>query len=137
MVNQNWKSVLAVVTSCGNLHIFELPQAVSWDGRSPAEAFMSLYPPKKFDSDKDWVRKDTIVRRLTPTQTLDLTICGLTIPNMRKRQLEIVEEKGQRTGMGARARLMKAVNAGAQRAMKCTLRLSSATDASEWVALLD
>ena len=137
MVNQNWKFVLAVVTSCGSLHIFELSPAVNWEGRTPIDAFKSLYPSNKVVSQRDWIRKDTIVRRLTPTQTLDLTICGLTIPNMRKRQLEIVEEKtGQGANMGARARLLKAVNAGAQRVMRCTLRLSSPAEASEWAALL-
>ena len=136
MVNSNWKEVLALVTSCGNLHIFELSQDGNWSGRTPAEAFQSLFPSKTFESQQDWIRKDPIIRRLTPTLSLNLRICGMMIPNMRKRQLEIVEEKGkERRHVGAR--FLKAVNAGNQRAMRCTLRLSSISDASEWVALLE
>jgi hypothetical protein len=136
MVNATWKIVLAVVTSAGNFHVFELPQGTDWMARTPPEAFRALYPSMEFDSQTAWTadRKDPIIKSLTPTISLDMRICGFTVSNMRKRQFDVVEDRGaQKVG----SRFLKAVNAGSLRSTRCTLRLAFASDAFEWVALLE
>jgi hypothetical protein len=135
IVNAAWKTALVVVTSQGNFHLFEVPETSDRTGKTPFDAFKALYPSMDFDSPNSWVsgRKAEILRSLTPASTLNLRKCNMTISNLRKRQLDITEERSQTGG----SRLMKAVNVGAQRQKKCTLRLPSATDASEWVAMLD
>jgi hypothetical protein len=112
--------------------VFQLLEAK----QTPLEAFKSLYPPMDFDSPNSWTsgRKADIIRSLTPIISLDVKKCNMVISNMRKRQFDVVEERAQATGG---SRLLNAVNAGAQRQKKCTLRLGSASEASEWVSLLE
>lgn len=131
MVNSNWKNVLAVVTKEGNFHVFLLVEA----NPSPKEAFKSLYPPMTFESVESWTRKVDIIKSLTPTTSLDLKKCSISISTLQKRQFDVVEERPAATTGGSR--FMNAVNAGTQRQKKCTLRLASATEASEWVSLLE
>jgi hypothetical protein len=133
LVNTAWKPTLAVVTSEGNILLFETPEAPN----TPSEAFKSLYPAMNFDDASAWLggRKTDIVKSLTPSVSLKLTRSSMVISPMRKRQLEITEEQPQGTGT-ARARFINAVKAGTQQC-KCTLRLQSATDATEWTNLLE
>lgn len=133
LVNTVWKPALAVVTSEGNILLFETPEAAN----TPSEAFKSMYPPMTFENPEEWLagRKADIVKSLTPSVSLKLTRSALVISPMRKRQLEITEEKPQAAGT-AKARLISAVKAGTQQ-FKCTLRLPSASDATEWTNLLE
>lgn len=135
IVNAAWKVALAVVTSSGNFFLFEIPDGANWMGRTPAEAFRALYPPMKFDSEKSWTagRKFDIVRTFTPILMLDMRKCNMTISKMRQRQFDVAEEGSHIPG----SRFLNAVNAGQQRAKKCTLRLPSASDALDWVVELE
>jgi hypothetical protein len=122
-----------VITSDGMFHLFELPDSSS--GTTPLEAFKSLYPPMKLETPVEWVQeRKEIVRGLTPYLTLNLPKCNITISNMRKRQLDVVEERVQVQSGGSR---LSRLNANAQRQKKCTLRLGSASDAAEWVSQLE
>lgn len=133
LVNSAWKPALAVVTSEGNILLFETPEAAN----TPSEAFKSLYPPMNFDNPDTWLagRKADIVKSLSPTVSLKLTRSSMVISPMRKRQLEITEEQPQGTGT-AKSRFINAVKAGTQQ-FKCTVRLPSTTDAAEWTNLLE
>ena len=135
IVNTNWKPALSVFTSDGNMHIFELP-ASGASSSSSLEAFRSLYPSMAFDNSLGWVqgRKSDIIRGVTPYQTLFIGKCRMTISNMRKRQFDIVEEGGDSSGRLGGNRLLNAANAQLQ---KCTMRLPSASDTAEWVAILE
>ena len=135
LVNTTWRPALAVITSEGNILVFETSEI----SKTPTEAFKSLYPPMNFDNPDTWVsgRKAEIVKSLTPSVTLKLTRSTLVIPPMRKSQLEITEEKQVGAGGGtAKARFMNAVKSRTQQT-QCTLRLPSATDANEWANLLE
>lgn len=132
LVNNAWRPSLAVVTSEGNLLIFETAEV----SNTPTEAFKSLYPPMSFDNLETWTagRKVEIVKSLTPSVSLILTKSTIAISRMQKRQLEIAEDKPQgRAG----SRIMKAVKTGGAQQSKCTLRISSAADATEWMNLLE
>ncbi|KAL3917473.1 MAG: hypothetical protein SGILL_004698 [Bacillariaceae sp.] len=135
LVNTAWKPALAVVTSEGNILVFETSEIA----KTPTEAFKSLYPPMNFDDPNTWVsgRKADIVKSLTPTVSLKLTRSNLVISPMRKSQLEIVEEKAQAAlGGTAKSRFMNAVKSTGQQT-KCTLRVPSSTDATDWANLLE
>jgi hypothetical protein len=132
LVNNAWRPSLAVVTSDGNLLIFETPEAAT----TPTEAFKSLYPPMNFDDADTWMngRKAEILKSLTPTLSLKLIKSSIVVSRMQKRQLEIAEEQTQgRAG----ARFMNAVKTGGVQQSKCTLRIASAGDAAEWMSLLE
>ena len=133
LVNNAWRPSLAVVTSEGNLLIFETTEAAT----TPTEAFKSLYPPMNFDNPSSWLdgRKAEIVKSLTPTVSLKLTKSTIVVSRMQKRQLEIAEENTQQVRAGAR--FMNAVKTGGVQQSKCTLRISSASDAAEWMNLLE
>ena len=135
IVNTSWKPALSVFTSDGNMHIFELPTTGGMPSTS-LEAFRSLYPSMAFDNSLGWVqgRKNDIVRGVTPYQTLFVGRCKMTISNMRKRQFDIVEEGGETTGRLGGNRLLNAASAQLQ---KCTMRLPSASDTTEWVSILE
>lgn len=140
LVNTAWKPSLAVVTSEGNMLVFETPG----NPNTPIEAFKSLYPIMNFDDQNTWVngRKYDIVKSLTPIVSLRLTKSTLAIPQMRKNQLEITEE----TGAAAGSRFMNAVKSGVRQTKStlsgaqqtnCTLRLPSPSDAADWINLLE
>jgi len=140
LVNTAWKPSLAVVTSEGNMLVFETPG----NPNTPIEAFKSLYPIMNFDDQNTWVtgRKYDIVKSLTPIVSLRLTKSTLAIPQMRKNQLEITEE----TGAAAGSRFMNAVKSGVRQTKStlsgaqqtnCTLRLPSPSDATDWINLLE
>ena len=115
MVNAIWKPALAVVTREGNIHVFELSERKD----SPSEAFKSLAPNMNFNSLNTWVsgRKLEIVRTLTPIVSLDMNRSKIIVSTLRKRQLEIVEERSETEG---RSMLRNAMNAaGGQRHKKC------------------
>jgi len=137
LVNTTWKPALAVVTSQGNLLVFETSEMA----RTPTAAFKSMYPPMNFDDPSTWVsgRKAEIVKSLTPAVSLKLTRSSLVIPPMRKSQLDITEEKQPSAGsVNAKSRFMNAVKSKAMgEQTKCTLRVPSATDATEWANLLE
>jgi hypothetical protein len=135
LVSTVWKPALAVVTSEGNILVFELSEVA----KSPTEAFQSLYPPMNFDDPNTWVsgRKAEIIKALTPAVALKLTRSSLILPPMRKSQLEITEEKTPLPSGGtAKSRFMNVVKSTAQ-VNKCTLRVSTATEANEWANLLE
>jgi hypothetical protein len=134
IVNAAFKAVLVVVTSEGNFHVFQLPEGKSRPGQTSFEAFKALCPATDFDSPNTWVsgRKAEIVRSLTPVLTLNLRQSNMVISKLRNRQLEVIEEKAS-----GGSRFLKAVNAGAQRAKRCTLRLASAADVSDWATMLE
>jgi hypothetical protein len=135
IVNASWKVALSVITSDGNMHFFELP-ASAGATMSSQDAFKLLRPSMKFEDAASWVqgRKTDITRGLTPYETLDVSKCKITISNMRKRQFDLLEERPGMEGKSAGSRLLNAANAQLQ---KCTLRLPSASDTAEWVALLE
>lgn len=140
LVNTAWKPSLVVVTSDGNMMVFE----TNGNANTPPEAFKSLYPRMNFDDQNTWLagRKADITKSLTPTVSLRLTKSNLTISQLRKSQLEIIEERDVVAG----SRFMKAVKSGVRQTKstlsgaqqtKCTLRLHSPSDASEWASLLE
>ena len=135
LVNTAWKPSLAVVTSEGNLLVFETTGSAT----TPPEAFKSLYPQMNFDDQNTWVngRKAGIAKSLTPIVSLRLSKSNIVISQMRKSQLEITEETND---VAAGSRFMKAVKSGVRRAQqttKCTIRLPSPNDASDWANLLE
>jgi hypothetical protein len=135
LVSTVWKPALAVVTSEGNILVFELSEVA----KTPTEAFQSLYPPMNFDDPNTWVtgRKAEIIKALTPAVSLKLTRSNLILPPMRKSQLEITEEKSQFPAGGtAKSLFMNVVKSTAQ-PNKCTLRVPTATEANEWANLLE
>jgi hypothetical protein len=135
LVTTVWKPALAVVTSEGNILVFELSEVA----KTPTEAFKSLYPPMSFDDPNTWVtgRKAEIIKALTPAVSLKLTHSSLLLPPMRKSQLEITEERAPLpVGGTATSRLMNAVKSTGQQT-KCTLRVPTATEANEWANLLE
>jgi hypothetical protein len=135
LVNTAWKPALAVVTSEGNILIFETSEVAN----TPTEAFKSLYPPMNFDDPATWLsgRKAEIVKSLTPAVSLKLTRSNLVISPMRKSQLEIIEDKPQASPGGtAKSRFMNAVKSTGQQ-NKCTLRVPLAADATDWANLLE
>jgi hypothetical protein len=135
LVNTMWRPALAVVTSEGNILVFETSEIA----KTPTEAFKSLYPPMNFDNPDTWIsgRKAEIVKSLTPAVSLKLTRSTLVIPAMRKSQLEITEEKKVvPSGGTAKARFMNAVKNRTQQ-NQCTLMLPSAAEANEWANLLE
>lgn len=139
IVNNSWKASLLIVTQEGNFHVFELPGVeVSVIGLSPAEAFRFLYPAMTFDSFDSWVqrRKYEMVRRLTPAVSLNLRRCKVGVSRMIGREFEIMEEEVQTRNSFFGENIIKAVKEQ-QRPTKCTLRLSSAQDTSEWVGMLE
>lgn len=139
IVNSSWKASLLIVTQEGNFHVFELPGAeASVIGLSPAEAFRFLYPAMTFDSFDSWVqrRKYEMVRRLTPAVSLNLRRCKVGVSRMISREFEIMEEEVQTKNSFFGENIIKAVKEK-QRPTKCTLRLSSAQDTSEWVGMLE
>lgn len=140
LVNTVWKPSLAVVTSEGNLFVFE----TTGNANTPPEAFKSLYPQMDFSDKNIWVigRKTGITKRLTPTVSLRLSKSSILISQLRNSQLEITEE----TNAVAGSRFMNAVKSGVRQTKstlsrtqqtKCTLRLHSPTDATEWASLLE
>ena len=54
LVNTAWKPSLAVVTSEGNLLVFE----TMGNANTPPEAFKSLYPQMNFDDQNTWVAEE-------------------------------------------------------------------------------
>lgn len=139
LVNTVWKPSLVVVTSEGNLIVFE----TTGKSNTPPEAFKSLYPQMNFDDPNSWVigRKSGITKSLTPTVSLRLSRSNIIISQLRKSQLEITEEMNTPAG----SRFMNAVKSGVRQTKsklsgvqqtKCTLRLSSPTDAANWANLL-
>ncbi|KAG7355639.1 hypothetical protein IV203_000325 [Nitzschia inconspicua] len=136
LVNTAWKPALAVVTSEGNILVFELSDVA----KTPSEAFKSLYPPMNFEDPNIWIagRKAEIVKALTPTISLKLVRSTLLLPPMRKSQVEIIEEKEQMAPGGtAKSRFMNAVKSTTTQQNKCTLRVPTATEANEWANLLE
>lgn len=137
LVNTAWKTSLAVVTSEGNLLVFE----TIGNANTPPEAFKSLYPQMNFDDPNTWVngRKAGIAKSLTPIVSLRLLKSNIVISQMRKSQLEITEEKSD-AATGSRfmsaMRQTKSKLSGTQQT-KCTLRLPSPTDAADWARLLE
>jgi hypothetical protein len=131
MVNKEWKVVLAVVTAEGNFHLFYVPVSIGAN-LTPFEAFKKLYPAMEFGAPKTWIqgRKEQIVKSLTPYMTLNLSKCTVSISKLRQRQFDIVEEREK--GAGNRF-----LNANAQRQKKCSLRLSSARETTDWVSVLE
>ena len=131
IVNKTWKVALAVVTSEGKFHLFELPEASS-AGMDPREAFKALYPSMAFDKPETWVqgRKTDLVKAFTPHLTLDLSKCTIMVSKMQKRQFDLVEEKPQTGGN-------RLFPTNSQRQKKCTLRLPSASNTTEWVGILE
>jgi hypothetical protein len=132
MVNKEWKVALAVVTAEGNFHLFYVPVATIGAHLTPSEAFKKLYPAMEFGTRESWVRgrKEQIVKSLTPYMTLNLSKCTISISKLRQRQFDIVEEREK--GAGNRF-----LNANAQRQKKCTLRLQSAKETTDWVSVLE
>jgi uncharacterized protein GlcG (DUF336 family) len=128
MVNKEWKVTLAVVTAEGNLHLFYVPVATIGADLTPSEAFKKLYPAMEFGTPETWMqeRKEQIVKSLTPYMTLNLSKCTISISKMRQRQCEIVEGAGNRF-----------LSANVQRQKKCTLRLPSAKETTDWVSALE
>ena len=140
LVNTVWKPALAVVTSEGNLLVFE----TAGNANTPPEAFKSLYPQMNFDDPNTWVtgRKADITKTLTPIVFLRLLKSNVLVSQMRKSQLEITEERDEVTG----SRFMNAVKSGVRQTKsklsraqqtKCTIRLASPTDATAWADLLE
>eukprot|EP00537_Pseudo-nitzschia_pungens_P001030 CAMPEP_0172362406 /NCGR_PEP_ID=MMETSP1060-20121228/6015_1 /TAXON_ID=37318 /ORGANISM="Pseudo-nitzschia pungens, Strain cf. cingulata" /LENGTH=994 /DNA_ID=CAMNT_0013084903 /DNA_START=192 /DNA_END=3173 /DNA_ORIENTATION=+ len=125
LVNTAWKPSLCVVTSDGNMLVFGTPDKAN----TPPEAFKSLYPRMNFDDPDTWVtgRKVDMVKSLTPMVCIRLTKSTLALSQLRKSQIEITEEVDTVAG----SRFMNAVKSRAQQT-KCTLRLPSNTDASDW-----
>ena len=140
LVNTVWKSSLAVVTTEGNLLVFETMESAN----TPPEAFKSLYPRMNFDNKNTWMagRKTDITKRLTPTVLLRLSKSTIVISQSRQSQVEITEE----TNAVAGSRFMNAVKSGVRQTKsklsraqqtKCTLRLPSPTDATDLASLLE
>eukprot|EP00536_Pseudo-nitzschia_multiseries_P006064 jgi/Psemu1/303828/fgenesh1_kg.125_\ len=129
LVNTAWKPSLCVVTSDGNMLVFE----TSGKANTPPEAFKSLYPTMNFDDQNTWVagRKVDIVKSLTPIVSIQLTKSTLAVSQLRTSQIEITEAIDAAAG----SRFMNAVKSRAQQT-KCTLRLPTSTDADNWVNLL-
>lgn len=143
LVNATWKMALVVVTLEGNLVILPLPDDAKI-GCDPMEAFRSLCPAQTFDTVGNWTRTNDIAKNLTPTMILSLVHSSFSIPNkMQPTQLQIVEEfRGTSNGAGAGAgtgRFLRAVRAAAdsQFSKKCTLRLTSASETTEWMHVLE
>ena len=139
LVNASWKEVLVVVTLEGNLVVLTLPDDFKI-GSTPKEAFQSLHPAQVFGAVEKWTRSNEIAKNLTPTLVLSLTHCRFSIPNKNQaNQLQIVEEaRGTDNGTGT-GRLMRAVRAAADSpfSKKCTLRLLSASETTDWLQLLE
>jgi hypothetical protein len=131
MVNKEWRVTLAVVTAEGNFHLFHVPVATI-GALTPFEAFKKLYPAMEFGTPGTWMqgRKEQIVKSLTPYMTLNLSKCTISISKLRQRQFDVMEEREK--GAGNRF-----LNANAQRQKKCSLRLPSARETTEWVSLLE
>jgi hypothetical protein len=132
MVNKEWKVTLVVVTAEGNFHLFYVPVTTVGANLTPFEAFKKLYPAMEFGTPETWVqgRKEQIVKSLIPHMTLNLSKCTISISKLRPRQFDIVEEREK--GAGNRF-----LNANAQRQKKCTLRLPSAKETTDWVSVLE
>ena len=97
-----------------------------------------------FNDQNTWVigRKAGITKSLTPTVSLRLSKSNILISQLRNSQLEITEE----TNAVAGSRFINAVKSGVRQTKsklsraqqtKCTLRLPSPTDASDWASLLE
>jgi hypothetical protein len=130
IVAASWTTALAVVTKYGILHVIGLPKEKGIRTEaSPLEASQALYPNLKFESANAWTvgRKREIVQTLTPVVSLNLTKCSFNISKMQKQEFSVSEEGDQLS----RNRFFKG-NAGG----KCTMRLESGKDASEWIEIL-
>lgn len=137
IVNNSWRFAMVVVTNEGNFHVFMMPrEADSPLEQSPLEAFRSLYPAMQFETQRDWVRKLEIKRRLTPSITLNLRRCNMHVSTIRNSELEVEEEEVQNRSSFFGKKILKAVKDGGQRPTKCTVRLPSANDASQWAGIL-
>jgi len=139
IVKAAYKLALVVVTSDGNFHVFTMPPGVDSSlEQSPLEAFRLLYPPMEFESKTDWNRKADLTKRLTPSITLKLKMCNIRISNIRKRELDVIQEEGQvqRQTSFFGKKILKAVKDGGQGPTKCTIRLPTAADATEWAQVL-
>ena len=132
IVNKEWKVTLAVVTAEGNFHLFYVPAATIGANLTPSEAFKKLYPAMEFGTPETWMkgRKEQIVKNLTPYMTLNLSKCSISISKMRQRQFEVVEEREKGSGN-------RFLHANSQRQKKCTLRLPSAKETTDWVSVLE
>jgi len=138
IVKTAYKFALVVVTSDGNLHVFTMPNGVDSSlDQSPLEAFRLLYPSMQFETSKDWKRKGDITKQLTPSISLKLNMCNIRVSNIRKRELDVIQEEGvqQRNGFFGK-KILKAVKDGGQGPTKCTLRLPTAAEAAEWAEVL-
>jgi hypothetical protein len=141
IVNATWKEALAVVTLDGNIVILTLPEDMNNGlSMSPKEAFRSLCPTELFDTVEHWTRTTEIGKNLTPAVMISLVHAGFSVPNKNQpHQMQIVEEtEGGNSGGGA-GRFMRAMRAAAdsQFSKKCILRLSSASEVTEWTSLLE
>lgn len=140
IVKTAYRLALVVVTNDGNLHVFTMPKGVEASlDQSPLEAFRLLYPSMQFDAAADWKRKGDITKKLTPSISLKLKMCTIRVSNIRKRELEIIqeeEEEVQQRNSFFGKKILKAVKDGGQGPTKCTLRLPDAAEAAEWADVL-
>jgi hypothetical protein len=138
IVKATYKLALLVVTSDGNFHVFSMPPGVDSSlEQSPLEAFRLLYPSMDFESAADWRRKADIAKQLTPSVSLDFKACTIRVSNIRKRELDVIQEKEvqQRNSFFGK-KIMKAVKDSGQGPTKCTLRLPTTIDAVELADVL-
>ncbi len=141
MVNTSWRTALFVVTSEGNIHVFALPDGCSDVDQNPFEAFRALCPATDFDPTTRWLRKEELLRNLTPTVTLSMRHSTFSVPKMQQCHVSVTEEKPHsmdNNGSGTN-RFMKVMKAAAdsQRTKKCTFRLPSSSEVNEWINLLE
>lgn len=134
MVNNAWRYAIVLITKAGYFHVFMMPREVESPlDQSPLEAFKSLYPAMQFETQQDWVRKQEIKRRLTPSITLNLRMCDIRVSSL---ELELTEEEVQHRSSFFGKKILKAVKDGGQRPTKCTMRLPSANGATQLAEIL-
>lgn len=152
MVAATWKEALVVVTLDGNLVLFTLPEG-SPTVTSPLEAFEQLRPRQTSRIEGsapliDWSMLASSIEKLDknlmPTMVLSLLHCKISIFNKAQpRQLQIVEDASAVAAAATEGpkknRFFRAMRAAAdsQFSKKCTVRLPSATDATEWMEELE
>lgn len=121
-----WKTTLAVVTGDNYLHMFDvsfIPEVVIG---SPAEPVFELLLPDYdipgLDSQTVQRRVDSLLKHLTPIDTVDITKCSTSVTED-ARTMEIVESRSK--GL-----------IGFDASRKFTLRTISVEETEQWIAFL-
>lgn len=134
----SWKTSLMIVTKEGMVYLFELPEGKKDSLElSTLQAFRLLYPAMTFDSKDSWTRrKSDMIRRLSPSVSLNLKKCKMSLSKTSDLEFDIMEEDGQNGKKFFGRKIIKAVKEQ-KRPTKCTLRLLSRHETSDFMGLLE